>query len=55
MWSKGNDFCAEISYSRMRKDSKFIYLEGLDGGSRDGVSKYRGEKVGAGANDWGPF
>jgi len=32
----------------MIKDSKLIYLESLDGGSRDGVSKYRGEKVGAG-------
>jgi len=55
IWSKGNDFCAEISYSRIRKDSKLIYLESLEGGSRYGVSKYRGEKVGAGANDWGPF
>jgi len=55
IWSKGNDFCAEISYSRIRKDSKLVYLESLDGGSRYGISKYRGEKVGMGANDWGPF
>jgi hypothetical protein len=49
IWSKANDIWAEISYSRLRKDSKLIYLESLDGGSRYGVSKYRGEKVGAGA------
>ena len=36
-------------------DSKLIYLESLDGGLSYGVGRYRGEKVGAGASDWGPF
>ena len=45
IWSKGNDFSAKISYSRIRKDFKLIYLKSLDGGSRYGGSKYRGEKV----------
>jgi len=35
----------------MIKDYKLIYLESLDGGSRYGASKYRGEKVGAGGRD----
>jgi len=39
----------------VRNDSKLIYLESLDGGSKYGDSKYRGEKVGAGAKDLGPF
>jgi len=34
----------------MRKDSKLIYLESFDGGPKYGVSKYRGEKVGAGTS-----
>ena len=34
----------------MIKDAKLIYLESLDGGPKYGVSKYRGEKVGAGAS-----